>query len=313
MDLVRKSVPAVVGERKCIRDCTPVCGYWPCRSIRCISGLYQVDVNFHREGHVTDYAHLLIETSAEGVRSIVLNRPDRLNAVNPRLAEELPLAMHDAATDDAVRVVVISGSGRGFCAGLDLAEPVPLDVGTRASRLDPYYWVGRWVLSIVHCEKPVIAAVNGPAAGAGFGLALACDLRLVQDDARCTAGYVRRGLSPDAGVSWMLPRLVGHARAMEIVLTGRDVSATEAERIGLATAVFPADTFASDVAAYAAALASGPSTALALTKRLMMESPSASLEAQLRQELAHIKTCFGTADVKEAMMAFREKRPPVFR
>ena len=261
---------------------------------------------------VTDYTHLLVETSADGVRTIALNRPDRLNAVNPRLAEELPLAMNEAAADDAVRVVVITGSGRGFCAGLDLAEPVPLDAGTRASRLDPYYWVGRWVLSIIHCEKPVIAAINGPAAGAGFGLALACDLRLVQADAICTAGYVRRGLSPDAGVSWMLPRLVGHSRAMDIVLTGRDVSATEAEQIGLAAALFPAESFAKHVADYAAALASGPPIALALTKRLMMESSGASLEAQLRQELVHIKTCFGTSDVKEAMLAFREKRRPKF-
>jgi len=255
----------------------------------------------------------MIETSPDGVRTIVLNRPDRLNAVNPQLAEELPVAMRDAAADDAVRVVAITGSGRGFCAGLDLAEPVPIDVGTRASRLDPYYWVGRWVLSIITCEKPVIAAINGAAAGAGFGLALACDLRLVHEAARCTAGYVRRGLSPDAGVSWMLPRLVGHSRAMDIVLTGRDISASEAERIGLATAVFPDATFASSVAQYAKQLAAGPPIALALTKRLMLESSSASLEAQLREELVHIKTCFGTADVKEAMTAFREKRMPVFR
>lgn len=261
---------------------------------------------------VTDYAHLLIDTTREGVRTITLNRPDRLNAVNPRLADELPHAMSDAAAADAVRVVVITGSGRGFCAGLDLAEPVPLDTSTRAAQLDPYYWVGRWVLSIVHCEKPVIAAINGPAAGAGFGLALACDLRLMQDDAKCTAGYVRRGLSPDAGVSWMLPRLVGHSRAMDIVLTGRDVDAEEAARIGLAAAVLPAASFAAQVASYASQLAAGPAIALALTKRLMLESPGATLEAQLRQELAHIKTCFGTADVREAMTAFREKRRPTF-
>ena len=260
---------------------------------------------------MTEYAHLLIETTG-GVRTITLNRPDRLNAVNPRLAEELPTAMNEAATDDAVRVVVITGSGRGFCAGLDLAEPVPLDDGTRSGQLDPYYWVGRWVLSIVRCEKPVIAAMNGAAAGAGFGLALACDLRLMQDDAKCTAGYVRRGLSPDAGVSWMLPRLVGQSRAMDIVLTGRDVDSEEATRIGLVAAVFPGASFTENVASYASKLAAGPAIALALTKRLMLESPDATLEAQLRQELAHIKTCFGTADVREALTAFREKRLPRF-
>ena len=260
---------------------------------------------------MTEYAHLLIETS-DGVRTITLNRPDRLNAVNPRLAEELPDAMNEAAADDAVRVVVITGSGRGFCAGLDLAEPVPLNASTRSGQLDPYYWVGRWVLSIVRCEKPVIAAINGAAAGAGFGLALACDLRLVQEDAKCTAGYVRRGLSPDAGVSWMLPRLVGQSRAMDIVLTGRDVDADEAARIGLVAAVLPAATFRESVMSYASKLAAGPAIALSLTKRLMLESPDATLDAQLRQELAHIKTCFGTADVREAMTAFKEKRMPRF-
>jgi 2-(1,2-epoxy-1,2-dihydrophenyl)acetyl-CoA isomerase len=262
---------------------------------------------------VTDFVHLLIDTSADGVRTIVLNRPDRLNAVNPVLAEELPVAMAAAAADDAVRVVVITGAGRGFCAGLDLAEPVPIDTGTRPSKIDPYYWVGRWVMSIVGCEKPVIAAINGPAAGAGFGLALACDLRLVQADAKCTAGYVRRGLSPDAGVSWMLPRLIGHARAMDIVLTGRDIAADEAERIGLASAVYAAEQFAEAVRVYASQLAAGPPLALALTKRLMMHSQDAPLDVQLREELVHIKTCFGTGDVREAMAAFKEKRAPVFR
>ncbi len=259
-----------------------------------------------------DFTHLLIETSPTGVRTITLNRPDRLNAVNPTLAEELPQAMAAAAADDAVRVVVITGSGRGFCAGLDLAEPVRLDQGSRASRLDAYYWVGRWVQSITRCEKPVIAAINGAAAGAGFGLALACDIRLLHADARCTAGYVRRGLSPDAGVTWMLPRLIGHSRAMDIILTGRDIDAAEAERIGLVSAVMAGENFVTQVAGYADALAAGPPIALALTKRLMLESPDASLDAQLRSELAHIKTCFGTADVREALAAFTEKRRPRF-
>ena len=167
--------------------------------------------------------------------------------------------------------------------------------------------------AITECEKPVIAAINGAAAGAGFGLALACDLRLVSTGATCTAGYVRRGLSPDAGVSWFLPRLIGHARAMDIVLTGRDITADEAERIGLATAVFADDGFAASAGGYAARLAAGPPIALALTKRLMLASPDASLDAQLRDELTHIKTCFATDDVREAMSAFGEKRMPVFR
>ncbi len=166
--------------------------------------------------------------------------------------------------------------------------------------------------SITSCEKPVIAAVNGAAAGAGFGLALACDLRLVSASATCTAGYVRRGLSPDAGVTWFLPRLVGHARASDIILTGRDIGAAEAERIGLATMVLDEETFAARVASYAAQLASGPPIALALSKRLLLSSATASLDAQLREELTHIKTCLASADVREAMSAFKEKRTPRF-
>ena len=261
---------------------------------------------------VSDSSPLLSATSADGVRTLTLNRPDRLNAVNQALAVALPRAMHDAASDDTVRVIVITGSGRGFCAGLDLAEPVPINVGRRDERLDPYYWVGRWVLSIVSCEKPVIAAVNGAAAGAGFGLALACDIRLLQSDAKCTAGYVRRGLSPDAGVTWMLPRLIGHSRAMDIVLTGRDVLADEAERIGLVAAAYAPEAFAESVQLYASRLAAGPPMALALTKRLMMASADATLDTQLREELTHIKTCFASGDVREALAAFKAKRMPVF-
>jgi 2-(1,2-epoxy-1,2-dihydrophenyl)acetyl-CoA isomerase len=168
------------------------------------------------------------------------------------------------------------------------------------------------VLSIVGCEKPVIAAVNGVAAGAGFGLALAADVRLVSSAATLTAGYVRRGLSPDAGVSYFLPRQVGLARAADIILTGRDVDAAEAERIGLASRVLPAERFAADVAAYAERLAAGPPLALALTKRLLTTSLDAPLQAQLRDELTHIKLCLTTGDVAEAMAAFHEKRAPRF-
>jgi 2-(1,2-epoxy-1,2-dihydrophenyl)acetyl-CoA isomerase len=262
---------------------------------------------------MADYPHLLVDTSADGVRTLTLDRPDKLNAVNGALAASLSAAVADAAAADAVRVVVLRGAGRAFCAGLDLSEPPSLPSTTRVERLDPYAWVGTWVRTIVSCEKPVVAAVNGAAAGAGFGLALACDVRLVAASARMTAGYVRRGLSPDAGVSWMLPRHVGLARAADILLTGRDVDAAEAERIGLASRVLPDANFDEEVRRYVAQLAAGAPVAQALTKRLLARSLDTPLDAALRDELVYIKQSFATEDAREAIAAFREKRQPVFR
>jgi len=259
------------------------------------------------------YDHLLLATSASGVRTITLNRPDRLNTVNPRLADELPRAIDEAARDDAVRVVVITGAGRGFCSGLDLTEPPRLPDGDLRERLDPLAWVGRWVVSAARCEKPLIAAINGSAAGAGFGLSLATDIRLIARSARVTAAYVRRGLSPDAGVSYMLPRLIGLSRASDIILSGRDVDADEAQRIGLVAAIYDDAAFASDVATYAERLAGGPPIAYALTKRLLATTFDASLEDHLARELTSIKTCFASQDVAEALRAFQEKRAPAFR
>ena len=258
------------------------------------------------------FEHLKLSTTETGVRTITLDRPDKLNAVNPRLSDELPAAIDEAARDDAVRVIVITGAGRGFCSGLDLSEPPALPTATLPERLDPLAWVGRWVLALARCEKPVIAAVNGVAAGAGFGLALACDIRIVAASARMTAGYVRRGLSPDAGVSYCLPRLVGQSRAADILLTGRDIDSSEAERIGLAAVVADDSSFADAVKAYAERLASGPPIAYALTKRLLVGDPG-EVERHLERELVYIKTCFASKDVAEALAAFAAKRAPVFR
>ncbi len=266
----------------------------------------------------TEYQHLLIETSSAGVQTISLNRPEKLNAVNVRLSEELPWAIEAAAEDDAVRVIVITGVGRGFCAGLDLdpanvSEERATENRNRSAQLDDLAWVGRWVLSIVGCPKPVIAAVNGPAAGAGLGLALSCDIRLMQAGVKVTTGYIRRGLSPDAGVSYFLPRLIGTSRATEMIMTARDIDSEEAERIGLVSRVLPAESFGEAVATYATQLAGGPPIALALTKRLLAASPDTDLTTQLKNELVMIKKCFTTEDVKEAMQAYLQKRLPSFK
>ena len=254
----------------------------------------------------------ILVTSDGGVRTITLNRPERLNAIDPDLADALPHAVDEASRADDVRVLVITGAGRGFCSGLDISSPPRLPESTRAERLDPLAWVGRWVIALAACEKPVIAAVNGVAAGAGFGLALAADIRVIASSARLTAGYVRRALSPDTGVSYLLPRLVGASRATEILFTGRDLDAAEAERIGLAAVVIPDESFAEQVRAYATRLAAGPPIAFALTKRLLASSLDAPLEGQLERELAYIKTCFASRDAAEALRAFSEKRTPIF-
>jgi 2-(1,2-epoxy-1,2-dihydrophenyl)acetyl-CoA isomerase len=261
------------------------------------------------------YTHLLVDTTPAGVRTLTLNRPDVLNAVNTVLADEIPAAIAEASRDDAVRVLVITGAGRGFCSGLDLVEASGRDRSAPANprrRLDDLGWVGRQALALVGCDKPVIAAINGVAAGAGFGLTLGADIRLMSAGATLTTGYVRRGLSPDAGVTYFLPRLVGLSRATELILTARDFGAEEAERIGLVSRVFPAEGFGEAVADYAARLAAGPPIAQTLTKRLLVDSLETDLTAQLRRELALIGICFTTEDVREAMRAFLERRQPQF-
>jgi 2-(1,2-epoxy-1,2-dihydrophenyl)acetyl-CoA isomerase len=263
-----------------------------------------------------EYQHLRTETTPEGVRVITLNRPEKLNAVNHVLEDELPAAVHDASTDEAVRCVLITGAGRGFCAGLELD---PKNIGritrpeTREQKLDDLAWVGRWALALTQCQVPVVAAVNGPAAGAGMALALAADIRLVSEAAVMTCGYARIGLSPDAGVTYFLPRLVGMARATEMILTARDIGAEEAVTCGLAAAKYPAAEFAASALAYATRIAQGPTIGLILSKRLLQQSYANSLETQLRAELTAIKQCFLTDDSPEAIQAFREKRKPAFQ
>lgn len=250
---------------------------------------------------------LSVATTPGGIRTILLDRQDRLNAVNQELADALPQALADAAGNDAVRAVIITGAGRAFCAGLDLKEPAGTPQTTLTDRLDPYMWVGRWVQSVLRCEKPVIAAVNGVAAGAGMGLALACDLRIVANSARFAPGYIRVGLSPDAGVSWFLPRLVGLGRAMELLLTAREVDAPEAERIGLASMVVPDDQVVQRAAEVAERLAAASPIALALTRRALYRGMDATLDQQLAREVEYVRVCAGSPEFTTAVEEFRKR------
>ncbi|MGM0903555.1 MAG: enoyl-CoA hydratase/isomerase family protein [Bacillota bacterium] len=258
--------------------------------------------------------HILVDTQ-NGIRTLTLNRPERLNAVNDKLSTEIIQAIAEASADDEVRVVVITGSGRGFCAGLDLMDYSKRDASTesRHKKLDDLGWVGHQALGIVHCDKPVIAAINGIAAGAGLALALACDMRFMSEGAKVTAGYIRRGLSPDAGMTYFLPRLVGQAKAAELIYTGRDILPEEAERLGLVNGTFPEEEFQEQVMSFARTLAEGPPVAMTLSKRLLAASQDTDLTTILKQEYSSIKVCFGTQDVQEGIQAFAEKRKPVFR
>lgn len=254
-------------------------------------------------------------TTENGVRVIKLNRPERLNAINDELSSKLEVAIEDASKDDEVRVIVLTGSGKGFSSGLDLSEFSKRDPSTmtRSMKVDNLGWVGRLALGIVHNDKPVIAAINGIAAGAGFALTLGCDFRFMSESARVTAGYIRRGLNPDAGMTYFLPRLIGPTKANELILTGRDVYAEEAERIGLVNAVYPDDEFHERVMEFAKGIAEGPPIAMTFSKRLLAASQDSDLASILKQELSSIRVCFGTEDVKEGVKAFAEKRKPVFK
>jgi 2-(1,2-epoxy-1,2-dihydrophenyl)acetyl-CoA isomerase len=258
---------------------------------------------------MTDSAAPVLLSRQGPVAVVTLNRPERMNALGRELVAALRAAFHELANDSTVSVIVLTGTGKAFCAGADLREREGMTTDEARAFIRS---LNDTFNAVEDTPQPVIAAINGVCMGGGFELALACDLRLLSASATVTAGYVRRGLSPDAGVTWFLPRLIGHARATDIILTGRDVRAEEAERIGLATAVYPEDVFSDSVHRYAAQLAAGPPLALALSKRLLLASPEATLDAQLREEFTHIKSCFASADVREALAAFKEKRAPTF-
>ncbi|GHG08199.1 enoyl-CoA hydratase [Deinococcus piscis] len=255
---------------------------------------------------------LVLTRDQAGVRTLSLNNPDRLNALTAALAGQLLTALQDAANDPAVRAVVLTGEGRGFCAGQDLTEVAgPLLQG---QGLDLHGHLERHYRPVIEAiremDKPVIAAVNGVAAGAGASLALACDLRVSSEDAQWVQIFSNIALIPDAGSTWFLPRLVGFGRAFELMSLAEKLSAQQALELGLCQQVFGADTFAQQAQAYAETFAARPALALALTKRALNAaltgtlSDSLTLEAELQQQAGE------SADFREGVQAFMEKRPP---
>ncbi len=250
-----------------------------------------------------------VEIAREGaVLTITLNRPEVLNAFNAAMHEALGAALDDAA-DPAVRAVVLTGAGRGFCVGQDLTE-FREAAGDNGSRLRTNYHPN--VLAIRALEKPVIAAVNGAAAGAGLSFACACDLRIAADSASFVPAFINIGLIPDSGGSYFVTRLLGYARAFEWMTSGRKLSAAEAQEWGLVSEVVEGDGLAGRAAELAGQLAAMPTRGVGMTKRLFDEAAHNTLAEQLELEAELQTAATQTDDFREGVAAFLEKREPKF-
>ena len=251
-----------------------------------------------------------VETRRDGsVLTITLNRPDVLNAFNTAMHKALAAALRDAR-DPEVRAVVITGAGRGFCVGQDLTEfrEAAGDIG---GRLRSTYHPN--VLAIRSLEKPVIAAVNGPAAGAGLSFACACDIRIAADSASFIPAFVNIGLVPDSGGTFFVTRLLGYARAFEWLCSGRKLSAEEAQEWGLVSEVVPAEALAKRAAELAAQLAALPTRGIGMTKRLLDRAGKATLDEQLEWEAQLQAAATQSEDFNEGVQAFLDKREPSFQ
>ncbi|MEU6125636.1 enoyl-CoA hydratase-related protein [Streptomyces sp. NPDC047123] len=257
---------------------------------------------------------LILHTTDNNVSWITLNRPEAMNAVTWDQRERVIALLGEASADPDVRAVVITATGKGFCAGADLrgapatGERVPGDVARTIRQ-----GAQRLVAAVLDCEKPVIAAVNGTAAGIGAHLALACDLVIAAEPAKFIEVFVRRGLVPDGGGAYLLPRLIGPQRAKELMFFGDSVPAADAERMGLVNRVVPADELEKTAREWAERLAAGPTRALALTKQLVNASLESDRATAFAAEAAAQEINMTTADANEGVASFVGRRAPTYR
>ncbi len=254
------------------------------------------------------YDNLLFEKNTQGVARLVLNRPDSLNSLSGPLTKELSDAFDLIAKDEEIRAVILTGAGRGFSAGADLKG------GTGN---DPADWIRAYynplIVKMGRLQKPIIAAVNGVAAGAGFSLSLACDMRIVSEKARFISAFIRIGLVPDSGLAYFLPRLVGLGRALEITATGEEVSAAKALEYGMVNRVVAPDQLDAEALALATKLAQGPTYAIGLTKKLLGDGLERTLSEVLEMEADAQHLAGKSRDFQEGVQAFIEKRPAQFK
>lgn len=249
----------------------------------------------------------------EEIATITLNRPEKLNALAGTMRQELVDAIHTADSDPSTRVLIITGAGGAFCAGGDIEFMKSLQSEGRLQEFRELLDAGKAVvMSIRSASKPVIAAINGVAAGAGCNLALACDYRFAAEGARLGQTFVRIGLHPDWGGTYFLPRLVGVSRALEIMMSGRMVDAAEALKIGMVDRLAPGDELLKEARHFAAALASAPPIAIEGIKRAVYASFANTLEEQLTLESLNQLRAFQSSDAAEGLAAFTEKRVPRF-
>ena len=254
----------------------------------------------------------LIVERKDGVVTVTMNRPERKNAANGVMLNELKEIFAEVEDRPDDRVMVLTGAGGAFCSGADLSDPNGPATDPTRSGLTRMRRLGDVALGLHHVTKPTIAKVDGVAVGAGLSLALGCDLVVCSDRARLSMIFAKRGLSLDNGASWLLPRLVGLARANEIALFGGMWSGEEAAAIGLVNRVLPVDELDAFVEEWAAMLAAGPPLALSMTKTLLHASSMASMEQAVEDEARCQALNFSTTDTAEAMAAFGQKREPVF-
>ena len=257
----------------------------------------------------------LIYDAQEGVATLTLNRPERLNALGDTLRQDLHDALTRASDDADIRVIILTGAGRGFCSGGDVkAMNEAKERGQSQALLDKVAPSrDQTLLAMRDAPKPIIAAVNGPAAGAGMNLALACDIRMAATNARVGETFVKRGLHVDWGGTYFLPRIVGMAKACELIFTGEIIDAEEALRLGIVSQVVPPEILMPTVQELAHKIAAGPPIAIRLAKRALYRSQDSDLRSALEFETYAQNICRDTEDAKEGIRAFVEKRAPSFQ
>ena len=265
-----------------------------------------------------DYEHILYDV-ADGIATITLNRPERLNAFDNLMLSEWRDAIERSDADRDVRVIILTGAGRGFCSGMDVAHETAGEgvlqsaesvAERRHSLRNSVHHIPR---ALVQLEKPYIAAINGAAVGAGMDMASMADIRFASERARFGMGYVRMGLIPGDGGAWTLPRIVGTAKALELIWSGELVDAQEALRIGYVTEVCPPEELLDHTRAFAQKIAQGPATAIQLAKKLVYRSANLTFDEHLDFAQMAMTLAQSTEDAKEGPLAFTEKREPNFK